>query len=76
MDLGVGRNGYVTVWECTFQGINLQKPLNERCKEKRGSKRGYKKWQLPKFVENLDINALRRNCRSFEEFVSILLAGK
>lgn len=68
-------------WICYSFGIHFagdkpSKALNGRCKEKRGSKRGYKKWQLPKFVENLDINALRRNCRSFEEFVSILLAGK
>jgi uncharacterized protein YuzE len=68
-------------WICYSFGIHFagdkpSKALNERCKGKRGSKKGYKKWQLPKFVENLDINALRRNCRSFEEFVSMLLVGK
>ncbi len=68
-------------WICYSFGIQFgadkpSKALNERCKEKKGSKRGYKKRQLPKFVKNLDINALRRNCRSFEDFVSILLAGK
>jgi hypothetical protein len=68
-------------WICYSFGIPFgedkpSKVLNERCKEKRGAKSGYRKWQLPRFVENLDINALRRNCRSFEEVVSMLLAGK
>lgn len=68
-------------WICYSFGIQLGvdkpfKALSDRCKEKRGSKEGYKKWQLPRFVENLDINALRRNCHSFEDFVSILLSGK
>ena len=68
-------------WICYSLGIHFGggKPssaLNEWCKRNKGSKRGYKKWQLPRFVENLDINALRRNCCSFEDFVSILLACK
>lgn len=68
-------------WICYSFGIQLGadkpfKALSDKCKEKRGSKGGYKKWQLPRFVENLDFNALRRNCHSFEDFVSILLAGK
>ncbi len=35
-----------------FAGDKPSKALNERCKEKRGSKSGYEKWQLPKFAEN------------------------
>jgi hypothetical protein len=68
-------------WICYSFGMQLGadkpfKALSDKCKEKRGSKGGYKKWQLPRFVENLDFNTLRRNCHSFEDFASILLSGK
>jgi hypothetical protein len=64
-------------WICYSLGIHFggDKPsnaLNDWCKNKRGTKRGYKKRQLPNFVEDLDFNALR-NCFSFRDFVNAVI---
>ncbi len=64
-------------WICYSLGIHFggdkpSKALNDWCKINRGTMSGYKKWQLPKFVEDLDFNVLR-NCSSFRDFVNAVI---
>ena len=52
-----------------FGGDKPSKALNDWCKNTRGTKRGYKKWQLPNFVNNLNIDKLM-NYPSFKDFAN------
>lgn len=63
-------------WICYSLRINFgsdkpSKVLNDWCKNRRGTKRGYKKWQLPNFVVDLDIGVLMQK-PSFRNFIDAL----
>ena len=55
-------------WICRSLSYNWStKPSDELKKRK-----GYEKYQLPDYVNKLDFEKLKRNCRSFQEFLKIV----
>lgn len=64
-------------WICVSLGKHwgARKPsevINDYLMNARGAGKGYKKSELPNFVNGLDISILRRNSPSFQKFINFL----
>jgi hypothetical protein len=55
-------------WICRSLGYNWSTKPSDELKKREG----YEKYQLPDYVDKLDFEKLKRNCRSFQEFLKIV----
>jgi len=55
-------------WICRSLGYKWSTKPSDELKKREG----YEKYQLPDYVDKLDFKKLKRNCRSFQEFLKIV----